>query len=606
MKIRRLLIANRGEIARRVIRTCERLGVETVAVYSDADRDALHVREATFAHALGGDASSETYLRIDKVIAAARATGADAIHPGYGFLSENADFAQAVIDAGLVWVGPPPAAIRALGSKSSAKAIAQQRGVPCLPGYFGDDQSDERFEREAQRVGFPLMVKATAGGGGRGMRLVTEASQLSGALQSARSEALSSFGSGELLVERALLAPRHIEIQVFADSQGHGIHLGERDCSVQRRHQKLIEETPSPAIDAAMRERMGACAVELAKAAGYAGAGTVEFLVEGSEFFLMEMNTRLQVEHPVTELVTGLDLVEWQIRVAQGEPLPLTQDKVRFEGHAIEVRLCAEDENFAPHAGAVRRFVPPVGVRFDHAIFEGLAVPPYYDSMLGKLVVHAPTRGEAIEQLASALDRTTILGLATNRRLLAACLRHSKFRAGDALIPFLAEYAGEIRAQLANEERSLAAPAAAAAFNPRSAALACRFTRPLRVRHRGEAIDVPPASEAQMSKAHVAGTTWHIQIGAVDLFLDDASFEPATRASGASADSELRAPFNGKVIAVKAQAGAKVARGDTLLVIESMKLEHSLAAARDAIIKAIHVQPGQQAATSQVLVTFEP
>jgi geranyl-CoA carboxylase alpha subunit len=331
-------------------------------VYSDADASALHVREATLSFALCGNASADSYLRIDKLIAAAQATGADAIHPGCGFLSENADFAQAVLDAGLAWIGPPPSAIRALGSKSSAKTIAEARGVPCLPGYHGADQSDERFAREAQRIGFPVMVKAAGGGGGRGMRLVSDAAQLSAAVQSARSEAQSSFGSGELLLERALVASRHVEIQVFADAHGHCIHLGERDCSVQRRHQKLIEETPSPAVGGALRERMGQCAVALAQAAGYVGAGTVEFLVQGNEFFLMEMNTRLQVEHPVTEAVTGLDLVEWQLRVAQGEPLPLTQDQVTFSGHAIEVRLCAEDENFTPHTGTVAHFLPlPLG-----------------------------------------------------------------------------------------------------------------------------------------------------------------------------------------------------------------------------------------------------
>ena len=607
MKIRRLLIANRGEIARRIIRTCVRLGIETVAVYSDADRDALHVHEATFARALGGNASIESYLRIDRIIDAAREAKADAIHPGYGFLSENAAFAHAVIDAGLVWIGPPPEAIAALGSKSSAKAIAAQRGVPCLPGYFGDDQSDGRFEEEGRRIGYPLMVKAATGGGGRGMRLVHEAAQLAPALHSARSEAQSSFGSAELLVERALLAPRHVEVQVFADMQGNCIHLGERDCSVQRRHQKIIEESPrtAVAVDAALRERMGACAVELAKVTGYLGAGTVEFLVEGGDFFLMEMNTRLQVEHPVTEAVTGLDLVEWQLRIAQGEPLPLKQEQVRFDGHAIEVRLCAEDENFVPHTGTVRTFDAPAGVRFDHAIREGLAVPPYYDSMLGKLVAHAATRDDAIERLATALDGMTILGLPTNRRFLAACLRHPLFRSGGALVPFLSGHTDAIRQQLLQEEGELAGPAAAAAFSPRSSALACPFARPLRIRHRGHLVDASDAAGTRIEKAHVSGTTWHLQLGTVDFFLEDASFEPAGRASVESAGSELRAPFNGKVIAVKAQPGATVARGDTLLVIESMKLEHSLAAARDAVVKAVHVQPGQQAAALQVLVTFE-
>ncbi|MDF2467003.1 MAG: biotin/lipoyl-binding protein [Ramlibacter sp.] len=507
VRIARLLIANRGEIARRVIRTAQRMGIETVAVYSDADANAQHVREATTSFALGGNASADTYLRIDKIIAAAKATGADAVHPGYGFLSENANFAQAVIDAGLTWVGPPPQAIRTLGSKSSAKELALARGVPCLPGYQGEDQSDTRFEMEAQRIGFPLMVKAAAGGGGRGMRLVTQAPQLAPALQSARSEAESAFGSGELLLERGLLAPRHVEVQVFADAQGHCIHLGERDCSVQRRHQKIIEETPSPAVDAALRERMGRCAVELAQAAGYVGAGTVEFLVDAHPhpnalpvgegaipFFLMEMNTRLQVEHPVTEAVTGLDLVEWQLRVAQGEPLPLSQAEVSFNGHAIEVRLCAEDEHFTPHSGAVMHFLPPPlgeggggGTRFDHAVFEGLQVSPHYDSMLGKLIVHAPTRGEAIARLASALDRTEILGLPTNRRFLAACLRHPEFQAGDALIPFLDRHAPALREALALEEQNIAVECGLAALWSQGNSLrplACTFPRPVRLRHR--------------------------------------------------------------------------------------------------------------------------
>ena len=345
--IRRLLIANRGEIARRIIRTAHRMGLATVAVYSDADAQALHVQEAGSAVALGGTLSADSYLRIDKLLAAAKTAGADAVHPGYGFLSENAEFAQAVLDAGLTWVGPPPAAIRALGNKASAKNLALQHNVPCLSGYQGQDQSDQRLTAEADKLGYPLMVKAAAGGGGRGMRLVLAPSLLQAALHSARSEALSSFGSDELLLERSLLRPRHVEVQVFADAHGRCIHLGERDCSVQRRHQKLIEESPSPAVDPVLRERMGGCAVALAQAAGYVGAGTVEFLLdENGDFFLMEMNTRLQVEHPVTEAVTGLDLVEWQLRMAQGEALPLGQDDVVFRGHAIEARLCAEDDDF--------------------------------------------------------------------------------------------------------------------------------------------------------------------------------------------------------------------------------------------------------------------
>ena len=407
--MKKILIANRGEIARRVIATAHRMGLQTVAVYSDADAAALHVREATTAYALGGNASSDSYLRVDKLLAAAKATGADAVHPGYGFLSEDAGFAQAVLDAGLTWIGPPPAAIRAPGSKAAAKALAAAQGVPCLPGYAGDDQREARFVAEAAKIGYPVMVKAVAGGGGRGMRLVTEAAQLPAALKSASSEALAGFGNGDLLIERAVLHPRHVEVQVFADAHGHAIHLGERDCSVQRRHQKIIEEAPSPAVSPELRARMGQCAVALAQGAGYVGAGTVEFLVEGDQFFLMEMNTRLQVEHPVTEAITGLDLVEWQLRVARGEPLPLTQEQVALHGHAIEVRLCAEDENYVPHAGRIRHFnAPPAAaferapLRFDHAIEAGGEVTPHYDAMLGKLIVHAPTRTEAINALIGA------------------------------------------------------------------------------------------------------------------------------------------------------------------------------------------------------------
>jgi geranyl-CoA carboxylase alpha subunit len=637
--IRRLLIANRGEIARRVIRTARRMGMETVAVCSDVDAKALHVREATFAVPLGGSASADSYLSIAKLIAAAEASGADAVHPGYGFLSENADFAQAVIDAGLAWVGPPPQAMRTLGNKSLARQLGQARGVPCLPGYQGPDQSDSRFILEAQGIGFPLMVKAAAGGGGRGMRLVTEPAQFAAALASARSEAQAAFGSGELLIERALLSPRHVEVQVFADAQGHCIHLGERDCSVQRRHQKVIEETPSPAVDAALRERMGRCAVELAQVAGYVGAGTVEFLLDESNaaasFYLMEMNTRLQVEHPVTEAVTGIDLVEWQLRIAQGESLPLTQQQVRFEGHSIEVRLCAEDENFNPHAGTVRHFLAPPSekgtagggsVRFDHAIFEGLPVSPHYDSLLGKLISHAPTREAAIDRLAAALDRMQLLGLPTNRRMLAACLRHPRFRAGEALIPFLAQHGDELREQIAKEERERAVDFALAAIYGAAPEaerqLRCPFERPLRLRHRGQvlalrvrersagALEVQQDGQTrtlepvQLACVQVDGG-WHVQAGAVDLAIHDASFEPAGSSGGAVALDELRAPFNGKVIAVPVAPGAVVARGDTLLVLESMKLEHALGASRSGVVKTVHVTPGQQAATSQLLVTFE-
>lgn len=637
--MKKILIANRGEIARRIIHTAHRMGIETVAVYSDADANALHVREATQAVALGGAASADTYLRTDKLLAAARATGADAVHPGYGFLSENADFAQAVVDAGLTWIGPPPGAIRALGSKAGAKALAQSQDVPCLPGYAGDDQSDERFAAEAARIGTPLMVKAVAGGGGRGMRLVTDLSQLPAALASARSEALAGFGCGDLLIERALLQPRHVEVQIFADAHGACIHLGERDCSVQRRHQKIIEESPSPAVDAALRERMGACAVALAQAAGYVGAGTVEFLLDGAEFFLMEMNTRLQVEHPVTEALTGLDLVEWQIRVARGEPLPLTQDEVHLQGHAIEVRLCAEDAHFRPHTGSVLQFsAPPAtaferaapgALRFDHALEEGAEVTPHYDAMLGKLIVHAPTRAEAIAALVRALQGTRVLGLPTNRAFLAACLQHPVFASGQALVPFLAEYAAGLQDLLLNEELSaLVPPALEAIFASNLASdLPCSMARPLRLRHQGEvhavAVRELGGGRLQIEQAGAEPVTlqlpqrgvhyvavgplrWHWQTGSVDGWVEDASWEPAARAGAAGGATELRAPFNGKVVALPVAAGQVLAAGDTVVVIESMKLEHSLASPAAATVVELLVVPGQQVSPGQVLARFAP
>ncbi len=641
--MKRLLIANRGEIARRVVRTAHRMGMETVAVYSDADANALHVREATVAVALGGAASADSYLRTDKLLAAAKATGADAVHPGYGFLSENAGFAQAVIDAGLTWVGPPPSAIQALGSKSGAKALAQSQGVPCLPGYFGADQSDARFAVEAERIGYPVMVKAVAGGGGRGMRLVAAPDQLAAALHSARSEACSSFGSGELLVERALLAPRHVEVQVFADALGHCIHLGERDCSVQRRHQKIIEESPSPAVSPALRERMGRCAVDLAQAAGYVGAGTVEFLLQGDAFYLMEMNTRLQVEHPVTEAVTGLDLVEWQLRVARGEPLPLAQAQVAFSGHAIEVRLCAEDAQFTPHAGTVQRFVAPPGVRSDHALHDGCVVSPHYDAMLGKLIAHGPTRQAAIDQLDVALGQTVVLGLPTNRGFLRACLRHADFVAGQALIPFLASEGDALRHTLSQQETQVRVAAAVAvhfaASGGAAQALPLPFAKPLRWRHRGDVLTLtlhetgqgalnvtvgdtvhtahcqrtaPGACDVRVDGVlHAVQATlgadhrWHVQVGGTDLWLEDATWQAASGQHSAGAAAELRAPFNGKVIAVHVQAGATVQRGDTVLVIESMKLEHAMAAPRDGRIASVAVGTGQQVVPGQVLLRLD-
>ena len=648
-KVTRLLIANRDEIARRVIRTARRMGIQTVAVYSDADREALHVQEADTAVALGGTLSADSYLRIDKLLAAAKATGADAVHPGYGFLSENAEFAQAVINAGLTWVGPPPAAIRALGSKSAAKALAMNHGVPCLPGYFGADQSDATFTAQAEQLGLPLMVKAVAGGGGRGMRLVTDMAQLLPAVHSARSEALAGFGNGDLLMERALLRPRHIEVQIMADSQGHCIHLGERDCSVQRRHQKIIEESPSPAVDAALRAQLGQAAIALAQSAGYVGAGTVEFLLDEAHadkpFYLMEMNTRLQVEHPVTEMLTGLDLVEWQLRIARGEPLRLAQADVQLHGHAIEVRLCAEDEHFTPQTGMVQAFAAPEGLRFDHALHVGAVVTPHYDSMLGKLIAHAPTRREAIDKLCAGLNQTTLLGLPTNRAFLAACLQHPTFTAGEALIPFLAEQADTVRERLQahGDARTVAVLAVLYAHQTPAAAMPSPFMRPVRMGLGEEVLSLSlkelgqrqvrlqiqdATHDALIQRSddllHIAlngkhwqaravactGTVqrWHVQLQGsegVELWITDQSHSAPSTGASAQAAQSLRAPFNGKLIALHVLEGQQVKQGDAVLVIESMKLEHILCAPRDAVVHSLSASVGQQVGPGQVLVQWK-
>jgi 3-methylcrotonyl-CoA carboxylase alpha subunit/geranyl-CoA carboxylase alpha subunit len=648
-QVTRLLIANRGEIARRVIRTARHMGIQTVAVYSDADRDALHVHEADTAVALGGTLSADSYLRIDKLLAAAQATGADAVHPGYGFLSENAEFAQAVIDAGLTWVGPPPAAIRALGSKSAAKALALKHGVPCLPGYFGAEQSDATFTAQAEQLGLPLMVKAVAGGGGRGMRLVTDMAQLLPALNSARSEALAGFGNGDLLMERALLRPRHIEVQIMADAHGHCIHLGERDCSVQRRHQKIIEESPSPTVDAALRAQLGQAAIALAQSAGYVGAGTVEFLLDEAQadkpFYLMEMNTRLQVEHPVTEKLTGLDLVAWQLRIARGEPLPLAQADVRLQGHAIEVRLCAEDEHFTPQTGTVQAFAEPAGLRFDHALHVGAVITPHYDAMLGKLIAHAPTRSEAIDKLSTGLNQTTLLGLPTNRAFLAACLQHPTFAAGEALIPFLAEQADAVRERLQaqGDARTVAMLAVLYAHHAPAAAMPSPFMRPVRmglgdevlslnlkelgqgqvrieigdatleahIQHSGDLLQI--ALNGKHWQARAVGCTgtvqrWHVQLQGpecVELWLSDQSHSAPSTGASAQAAQSLRAPFNGKLIALHVQEGQSVRQGHAVLVIESMKLEHILCAPRDAVVHSLSASVGQQVGPGQVLVQWK-
>ena len=539
MKFKSLLVANRGEIALRVMRTARRMGLRTIAVYSDADRDAPHVRFADTAFHIGGSAPKDSYLNIQAVL---RVEG-EAVHPGYGFLSENADFADAVLKAGRVWIGPPPAAIRAMGNKANAKAIAAKAGVPVLPTYDGDPE-------------YPVMIKALAGGGGRGMRLVHAKADLAAALKSAQSEAEHAFGDGRVLLEKALLRPRHVEVQVFADGHGNCIHLGERDCSVQRRHQKLIEESPSPAVDARLRAAMGEAAVAAAKAVAYVGAGTVEFLLEDGRFWFMEMNTRLQVEHPVTELVTGYDLVEWQLRVAAGDPLPAKQDEVRFTGHAIEARLCAEDpaRDFLPQAGTLAKWEPSPSVRVDHALASGIDIPSFYDSMIAKLIAHAPTRDGARAQLAAALEETVADGLPTNKDYLAAVLRDQRFADGEATTEFLSR------------------------FDP-------------------DAGNFGEWSGWSNNPAHRSR-------GSVRFFERHTSRDPL-RGWGAG-DGRLLAPMNGRVVSVNAKTGETVAANKALVVLEAMKMEHVFDFPFAVTVKAVHVEAGAQVAPGKLLMELEP
>jgi len=574
---RSLLIANRGEIALRIARTARRMGVRTVAVYSDADRDAPHVRAADDAVHIGAASPRESYLNIDAIL---RAAG-DAVHPGYGFLSENPAFAERVLQSGRLWVGPPPAAMRALGDKANAKKLAAASGVPVLPTY-------------ERKPGFPLVIKAVAGGGGRGMRLVRSAAELDAALASARSEAEHAFGDGRVILERALLAPRHVEVQVFADAHGHCIHLGERDCSVQRRHQKLIEESPSPAVDAKLRAKLGAAAIAVARAAGYVGAGTVEFLLdEQGSFWFIEVNARLQVEHPVTEMLTGLDLVEWQLRVAAGEPLPLGQEDIRFDGHAIEARLCAEDpaRDFLPQAGRLALWQPAGDVRVDHALESGMEIPPYYDSLIAKLIGHGRTRAEACEKLAAALDATVALGVTTNKSFLAAVLRDPVFAGPGATTAFLAErFAGwkvpEVDERFARGLYA-AACAEAAGYGEWSG-----WTNAARAE--------PPSAPCILEDS-----TLHFAAGGHAYSWRDTSMDPPQRAAAGLAGGRLAAPMNGRVVAVHARPGDKVEAGGALVVLEAMKMEHTLAAPATLRVKSVHVVKGAQVAPGNLLMEFE-
>ena len=598
MTFRSLLIANRGEIALRVMRTAHRMGLRTIAVYSDADRNAPHVRAADAAEHIGGSAPKDSYLNIEAIIAAASRSGAEAVHPGYGFLAESEAFADAVQKERLVWVGPPPEAIRAMGDKANAKAIAAKAGVPVLPTYDKDPE-------------FPVLIKAVAGGGGRGIRLVRSKKDFSQALQAAQSEAGHSFGDSRILLEKALLDARHVEFQIFADRHGNCIHLGERDCSVQRRHQKLVEESPSPAVDATLRARMGNAAILLAKAIGYIGAGTVEFLLgKDGRFWFMEMNTRLQVEHPVTEAVTGLDLVEWQLRVAAGEPLPARQEDVSLAGHAIEVRLCAEDpdQGFLPQAGILALWQPSPAVRIDHALESGAAIPPFYDSMIAKLIAHAPTRAEAREKLAAALDQAVALGISTNKAFLASVLRNDRFAKGRVTTDFLSNF------EFKNEKPSTEDLETAAALlggdygewtgwsnNPAHGSRAMLDGRVISFSLTNQFL------KARKELQYVVdGDAVHFARGGASFSFRNALYDPPERKGIAANDGRLFAPMNGRVVAVNAKAGEKIEAGNALVVLEAMKMEHGLNLPFAIRALAIHVRIGTQVAPGMLLIEFEP
>jgi len=644
----KILIANRGEIALRIMRTARRLGHGVVAVYSDADRDALHVRAADQAVRIGEALPAQSYLNIAAIIAAARLSGADAVHPGYGFLAENADFAAACGDAGLVFIGPSPDAIKAMGNKAGAKAIMRKAGVPCVPGYQGDDQSDAVMLVEANTIGFPVMIKAVAGGGGRGMRLVADAAAFPDALRSARSEAKAAFGDGTVILERAIVDPRHIEIQVFGDAFGNAIHLGERDCSVQRRHQKLIEEAPSPAVSPELRATMGAVAVAAVKAIGYEGAGTLEFLLDASgHFYFMEMNTRLQVEHPVTEAITGLDLVELQLRVAAGEPLPLQQQDVRLSGHAIEVRLCSEDANkdFMPQSGRMALWQMPETLRVEHALRSGSEIPPFYDSMIAKLISFGATRGEARGRLISGLEQAIAFGVTTNQGFLISCLRHPAFAGGEATTAFIGKHRDELLASH-KPGASQAALAALLLFvtNPHAPqwrggrSLAASFPLPLRLgidhavtelevlrerdgcyrvgaesgEHRFEIDDLSGdtirfRSDGLMDNAKFLrdGDHLHVLHRGRTLSVRDLTLAAPETAAASGGDGKVRAAMNGRVVALLVKPGERVSAGQPVLTLEAMKMEHVHMAGVAGTIAVIAVAEGEQVTTGRIVVEIE-
>ena len=649
---KKILIANRGEIACRVAATARRMAIQTVAVYSDADAGAKHVSVCDEAIHIGGSAPKDSYLRWEKIIAAAKATGAEAIHPGYGFLSENEEFAQACGDAGLVFIGPPASAIKAMGLKAESKQLMEKAGVPLVPGYHGSDQDPALLQREADSIGYPVLIKASAGGGGKGMRAVEKSEDFAAALASCKREAISSFGDDAVLVEKYAQRPRHIEIQVFGDTHGNYVYLLERDCSVQRRHQKVLEEAPAPGMTEAMRREMGEAAVAAARAVNYVGAGTVEFIVEQRpdgtmNFFFMEMNTRLQVEHPVTEAITGLDLVEWQLRVASGEKLPLAQDQLRIHGHAIEARICAEspDNNFLPATGTLHVYGLPPSVAFerglvrvDAGVREGDAISPYYDSMIAKLIVHGDNREQALARMDEALAQLHIVGLSTNVQFLRHVVQSRSFTQADldtALIP-------REEAVLFNQEK-LGLPLAAAAAvalslleekaqetddpfskrdgwrshglnlrrfefefhgEPAQAALTYLHDGALRLAvgdvdqvlvfaGSGGAVDIRFGEQRLSAHIYRRGETVHVfaRQGATQITVID-QLAHAGEAHGEA--GRLTAPMPGKVVSFAVKAGDKVSKGQALAVMEAMKMEHTIAAPADGVVQEVLYAPGDQ------------
>ncbi|WP_299587499.1 acetyl-CoA carboxylase biotin carboxylase subunit [uncultured Microbulbifer sp.] len=653
-----LLIANRGEIAQRIIRTAQAEGYRTVAVYSDADRDALHTQGADIAVAIGGQTSAESYLDIHKILDAAKKSGATAVHPGYGFLAENADFANACAESGLCFIGPSAEVIELMGNKRKAKEFVAAAGVPCIPGFQGA-QDDDTLIAEAQRIGFPLMIKAAAGGGGRGMRLAQGDAELASQLRAARSESMSAFGSDELILEKALINARHIEIQVFADSQGNCIHLGERDCSVQRRHQKVVEECPSPAVDTNLREKMGNAAVTVAHACGYQGAGTVEFLLcPNGEFYFLEMNTRLQVEHPVTEMVTGFDLVAWQLAVARGEALPIAQHQMTQQGHAIEVRLYAEDpeQQFLPQAGKVLHWRAPKGqgVRIDHALKSGGDITPFYDPMLGKLIAWGQDREEARRKLARALTQLQFIGPKNNMHFLQKILAEPQFIAGDADTSFLDQNNSltspepvpvdvAIQAVLLNHLRHANPQDQRSGRNDwRNGDSSVPLSYRLEISGQPLNYDLLALEKNtyqvtledrrfQLQRINFVKLQEEVELFSTELLVNGVSykrlflhrkndlyllcdgrqyhFEDITHAPAKSSlnqgSGRITAPMDGCLVKILVEPNQAVQCGDTIALMEAMKMEHSLRADRDGTVMKLGAQAGDQVRGGQLLVQIE-